>query len=239
MGGGGQHSHDTVPSFNAGRVRRTCILRIFLSVETNTHRIIDDRIEKSMKGRRIGNNRPGPHPSWLHSYTIWLLYRPGSTHRPPPLCVHLPSAKTFFIAAILLWENDNIGILLIYSVIYNSVVVSHEQLGIFLTLWRSSISWVCTLHNAWTRLTSVKQLVWLESFRHFPLLLLNILGIGIKTPFSSARYLHCSKNNLNLHRTTESFLVGASATLFDRHKTRHRPVHPLHSWQAGGFYAKI
>ena len=25
-----------------------------------------------------------PPPPWLHSYTIWLLYRPGGTHRPPP-----------------------------------------------------------------------------------------------------------------------------------------------------------
>ena len=43
----------------------------------------------------------------------------GGTHRPPPLCVYLPSAKTFFIAAILLWED--VGIVLFSSVIYNSV----------------------------------------------------------------------------------------------------------------------
>ena len=27
---------------------------------------------------------PARPPPWLHSYTIWLLYQPGGTHRPPP-----------------------------------------------------------------------------------------------------------------------------------------------------------
>ena len=35
-------------------------------------------------------------------------------------CTRAP-AKTFFIAAILLWKNDDIGIVLFYSAIYNSV----------------------------------------------------------------------------------------------------------------------
>ena len=74
---------------------------------------------KEYKGKT--NSAPGPPPPWLHSYIIWLLYRPGGTHRPPSLCVNLLSVKTFFIAAILLWENDDVGIVLFYSVIYNSV----------------------------------------------------------------------------------------------------------------------
>ena len=80
---------------------------------------------------------------------FWLLYWAGSTHRPhmyptpgrawvmgvvggcaravpalppPPW---LNSAKKFFIAAILLWENDDVGIVLFYSVIYNSVGLPH------------------------------------------------------------------------------------------------------------------
>ena len=40
---------------------------------------------------------------------------------PPTLCVNLLSAKTFFIAAILLRENEDVGIVSFYSVIYNFV----------------------------------------------------------------------------------------------------------------------
>ena len=52
--------------------------------------------------------------------------RQGSTS-PAPL--PLDSTPTqFFIAAILLLENDDVGIVLIYSVIYNSVItVLHIQ----------------------------------------------------------------------------------------------------------------
>ena len=46
--------------------------------------------------------------------------RQGSTSPAP---IPLDSTPTlFFIAAILLWENDDVGIVLFYSVIYNSVV---------------------------------------------------------------------------------------------------------------------
>ena len=66
-------------------------------------------IWQSRRGERLGGQMFGRRKGvlsvllliyilWLHSYTIWLLYRPGGTHRPPPLCVHLPSAKTLFIA---------------------------------------------------------------------------------------------------------------------------------------------
>ena len=78
------------------------------------HRIIDDRIEKSIKGRQIG------HCAFASSiFKVQRLRQyfvlPWRTLRPPPfptsgvhmwsvgaLCVNLPSAKTFFIAAILL-----------------------------------------------------------------------------------------------------------------------------------------
>ena len=61
----------------------------------------------------ICNPRPAGRGEWGWSDGAPGHYRPGP---PPP-------AKTFFIAAILLWENDNVGIVLFYSVIYNSVVL--------------------------------------------------------------------------------------------------------------------
>ena len=102
------------------------------------HRIIDDRIEKSIKGRWIGHNLckhvcsgscTGPAAPTDHICTPcraslgewgWSEGAPGQylPGTPPPW---LHSAKTFFIAAILLRENDDIGIILFYYVIYNSV----------------------------------------------------------------------------------------------------------------------
>ena len=73
------------------------------------HRIIDDRIEKSIKakGRRIGHQgRTGPvppPPPLLTPLLHYLAVVPAQQHRQTtPLCVHLRSAKTFLIAAILL-----------------------------------------------------------------------------------------------------------------------------------------
>ena len=40
--------------------------------------------------------------------------------------INLPSAKKFFIAAMLLWDEDDIGTIVFYSVIYNSVVINHR-----------------------------------------------------------------------------------------------------------------
>ena len=36
--------------------------------------------------------------------------------------VNLPSAKKFFIAAMLLFDEDDVGFILFHSVIYNSVL---------------------------------------------------------------------------------------------------------------------
>ena len=68
---------------------------------------------------------------------VSIKYCPGAPsdhpHSPRParrgvhmwsvgaLCVNLPSDKTFFIAEILLWEKDDEGFVLFYSVIFNSV----------------------------------------------------------------------------------------------------------------------
>ena len=98
------------------------------------HKIIDDRIEKSIKGRRIGHYafaasifkvqrlrqykadcvgvesrgrgaglvlpwrelRPPPFPT---PGQAWGTYVVCGCCPPPTLCVNLPSAKTFFIAA--------------------------------------------------------------------------------------------------------------------------------------------
>ena len=99
-----------------------------------SHIIIDDRIEKSIKGRQI---RHCVFATRIFKVQRLLKYWPGRPsdhpHSPRParhgvhmwsvgaLCVNLLFAKTFFIAAILLWEKDNVGFVLFYSVIYNSV----------------------------------------------------------------------------------------------------------------------
>ena len=83
------------------------------------HRIIDDRIEKSIKGRRIGHcafpasifkvqrlrqyySKLGGLINLSDIYIIPLKIKSTKCKPPPPLCVNLPSAKTFFIAAIQL-----------------------------------------------------------------------------------------------------------------------------------------
>ena len=74
------------------------------------HRIIDDRIEKSIKGRRIGHCAFAASifkVQRLRQYYSKLVYIiplkiKYTKCKPPPLCVNLPSAKTFFIAAIQL-----------------------------------------------------------------------------------------------------------------------------------------
>ena len=72
---------------------------------------------------------PIPHARLFVGYICGLWVFP-----PPPLCVNLPSAKTFFIAAILLWEKDDVGFLLFYSVIYNSVSSGMQESNNFLQL---------------------------------------------------------------------------------------------------------
>ena len=49
---------------------------------------LQNRREYEGKTTSAQTARPCPPPLCLHSYTIWLLYRPGGTHRapPPPLC---------------------------------------------------------------------------------------------------------------------------------------------------------
>ena len=44
--------------------------------------------------------------------------------------LNLPSANTFFIAAMLLWDEDDNGTLLFHSVIYNSVTSTNENAGL-------------------------------------------------------------------------------------------------------------
>ena len=53
------------------------------------HRIIDDRIEKSIKGG-------------TPTQSVCCTGPAAPTDHPLPLCVHIPSAKTFFIVAMLL-----------------------------------------------------------------------------------------------------------------------------------------
>ena len=69
---------------------------------------------KEYKGKGIR------HPSPLTPLLLNLAVVPA--RRPPH-----NTAKTFFIAAILLWENDNVGtgIVLYYSIVYNSVVQTY------------------------------------------------------------------------------------------------------------------
>ena len=61
------------------------------------HRIIDDRIEQSIKGRQIGHN---------------LAVVPARRHPQT-------ARQSYF------FENDDVGIVLFYSVIYNSVVLTY------------------------------------------------------------------------------------------------------------------
>ena len=67
-------------------------------------------------------------PAQPHSLTAILHNLAVVPARRHPLCVRLPSAKTFFIAAILLWENNDVGIILFYSVIYNSIQFNSNKL---------------------------------------------------------------------------------------------------------------
>ena len=71
-----------------------------------THRIIIDRIEKSIKGRRIGHTEERGRGLLCISTTVvmlaalvlpWRTLRGGEESG-----VNLPSAKKFFIAAMLL-----------------------------------------------------------------------------------------------------------------------------------------
>ena len=44
--------------------------------------------------------------------------------KPPPLCVNLPYAKTFFIVAILLWEKDTKEL---YFSILSSIILLFDR----------------------------------------------------------------------------------------------------------------
>ena len=62
------------------------------------------------------------HPQTTYVPHVWGMGVVGGCARavpagPPPPWLH---SYTFFIAAILLWENDDVCIVLFYSVIYNS-----------------------------------------------------------------------------------------------------------------------
>ena len=81
-----------------------------------THRIIDDKIEKSIKGRRIGHCAFAV--SIFKGAEIASELSTALAHTPTPpiptpgqawgtyvvcgLCVNLPSAKTFFNVAVIL-----------------------------------------------------------------------------------------------------------------------------------------
>ena len=108
------------------------------------HKILDDRIEKSIKGR------------WIHlaqsalARLLWLLYRPGSTHRPhmyptpgrawgigvvggcaravparppSPLSISRLLRYSSLRRGNLTLRNDDVGIVLFFSIIYNSLRV--------------------------------------------------------------------------------------------------------------------
>ena len=138
------------------------------------YRIIDDRIEKSIKGRQIRHNLcwsvcsgccTGPAAPTDHICTPHLAgreegggrrVRQGSTGLAPLPLDFTPTQ--FFIAAILLWESNDVGIVLFYSFIYNSVhwpmfilyvhctrTIDFHIIGIRMILNRLNEYCVCTL----------------------------------------------------------------------------------------------
>ena len=82
------------------------------------HRIINDRIEKSIKGRQIGHTDRG-----LLCISTTVVMLAGLVMS----WCNLPYAKKFFIAAMLLWDEDDVESVIFYSVIFNSVAKGHKK----------------------------------------------------------------------------------------------------------------
>ena len=91
-----------------------------------------------------GRYCPGPHYDHPHSPRP----RPCVGNGVVGGCVRAV-LSSFFIAAILLWEKDNVGFVLFYSVIYNSVVYSIcSSFGILFSLADTYVFLFvhCTVH---------------------------------------------------------------------------------------------
>ena len=118
------------------------------------HRIINDRIEKSTyKGKTNWGKGEGFALHFYHGSNVgrtgFALAHPPTTPIPHTRTwgigviggctrgcggggkersesgVNHPSAKKFFIAAMLLWDEDDVGFILFHSVIYNSVATGY------------------------------------------------------------------------------------------------------------------